>query len=162
MNYERLSSNIICIIDEVLKNQILVNYLATIGNDPSTSSPIPKATIAPMGANERVFPYPFDISYKEDIRSQLHIYYPKMTFENNGNAGMAYICFDIVVHKNIWLLKDKGKKIIRPYQIATLILESLKGKQIEGVGKIHFLEADHTVINEKFEGIRLVATVTEF
>ncbi|MGG4105151.1 hypothetical protein AAXB25_14640 [Paenibacillus lautus] len=161
MNFERLSSNIIAVIGEVLKNQTLCNYIGWNGDNPSTQNVAP-SVIAPKGSGERVSPYPFDVTFKEDVRTQLHIYYPKLVFKNNGHAGMAVILFDIVVHKDIWLVMDDGKKIIRPYQIAQLILETFKDKNVEGLGEIHFMEAEHTVVNENFEGFRIVATTTEF
>ncbi|TVX86075.1 hypothetical protein [Paenibacillus agilis] len=161
MNFERLSSNIIAIIGEVLRNQQLINHLGWNGDNPSTQM-INPALLAPRGTSERIFPYPFDTTFKDDVRTQLHIYYPQLKFENNGNAGRAAILFDIVVHKDIWLLTDKGEKIIRPYQIATLILDAFKDKNVEGLGEIHFISAEHTVVNEQFEGFRLVATTTEF
>jgi hypothetical protein len=115
-----------------------------------------------MAKDERIFPYPFDINFKNDVRSQLHIYYPNLSFENNGNAGKSVILFDIVVNLDIWLVKDRAKKIIRPYEIMKLILETFKDKNIEGLGELHFIKADHVVVNERFQGIRLVATTTDF
>lgn len=161
MNFNRLSSNIITIIGEVLKNQDLVNCIGWSGDDPSNQA-INPSDIAPRGKGERIFPYPFDVSFKDDIRTQLHVYYPNLSFENNGHAGRAVILFDIVVHKDIWLMMDRGEKVIRPYEIARLILDAFKDKNVEGLGEIHFVSADHTVVNEQFEGFRLVATSTEF
>lgn len=161
MNFGRLSSNIIAVIDEVLRNQTLVNYLGWNGDNPSAQT-ISPVSIAPRGVSERIFPYPFDTTFKDDVRTQLHIYYPNLAFENNGHAGVALILFDIVVHKDIWLLIDEGKKVIRPYEIARLILDAFKDKNVEGLGELHFVKADHTVVNEQFEGFRLVATTTEF
>jgi|HigsolmetaGSP11D_1036233.scaffolds.fasta_scaffold07301_5 hypothetical protein len=162
MNLDRLSKNIISIIEEVLKNQRLVNYLAINGNDPSISPPVSPMLIAPKGDNERIFPYPFDTSFKDDVRSQLHIYYPHMTFKNNGKVGHPFINFDIVVHKDIWLLTDKGEKIIRPYEILSMILDTFSGKIIPNLGQVHFLDGVHVVVNEQFEGVRLTAKTTEF
>lgn len=161
MDFERLSSNIVVAIDQVLKNQNLVNYIGWNGNDPSLQSVVP-SSIAPKATNERIFPYPFDTSYKEDVRTQLHIYYPSLVFQNNGKASQVVMLFDIVVHKSIWLLTDNGKKVIRPYQIAKYIVDTFKDKRIDGLGEIHFLQGSHTVINEQFEGFRLVARFTEF
>lgn len=161
MNFDRLSSNIITIIGEVLKNQSLVNCIGWNGDNPSAQN-ISPSEIAPKGKGERVFPYPFDVTFKEDVRTQLHIYYPNLTFESNGHVGRAIIFFDIVVHKDIWLFMDDGKKVIRPYEIAKLILDSFKDKNVEGLGEIHFVSADHTVVNEQFEGFRIAATTTEF
>lgn len=161
MNFNRLSSNIITIIGEVLKNQELVNCIGWNSDEPSKQQ-INPSEIAPRGKSERIFPYPFDVSFKDDIRTQLHIYYPNLTFESNGHAGRAVILFDIVVHKSIWLMTDDQKKVIRPYEIARLILDTFKDKNVEGLGEIHFVSADHTVINEQFEGFRIIATTTEF
>ncbi|OME53982.1 hypothetical protein BSK59_15485 [Paenibacillus odorifer] len=161
MNFGRLSSNIIAVIEEVLRSQTLVNYLGWNRDNPSVQV-INPISIAPRGESERIFPYPFDTTFKDDVRTQLHIYYPNLAFENNGHAGVAVILFDIVVHKDIWLLTDNEKKVIRPYEIARLILDAFKDKNVEGLGELHFVKADHTVVNEQFEGFRLVATTTEF
>lgn len=161
MNFERLSSNLIAIIGEVLKNKNLVNLIGWNGDNPYSQAIIP-SSIAPKGQNERVLPYPFDITYKEDVRTQLHIYYPSLTFLNNGQASQVFMMFDIVVHKSIWLVTDNGTRLIRPYQIAKHIVDIFKDKKITGVGEIHFLEGAHTVVNEQFEGFRLVAKFTEF
>lgn len=161
MDFERLSSNIISLIDEVLKNKNLVNYIGFDGDNPSSQS-ISAKSIAPKGEKERILPYPFDTSFNEDVRTQLHIYYPNLAFQNNGHASQVVVFMDIVVHKSIWLLTDKGKKLIRPYQIAKFIVDTFKDRNIPNVGKIHFLEGAHTVINNQFEGFRLVATFTEF
>lgn len=161
MNFDRLSRNVVAIINEVLKNQKLVNYLATNGDNPSSLSLSP-ANIAPNSPNEKIFPYPFNIKFKDDVRSQLHIYYPNLLLENNGKAGRAFINFDVVVHKDIWLLTDEGEKVIRPYKIAQFILDSFKDKKVDELGEIHFVRIDHVVVNEEFEGVRLLATTTEF
>lgn len=161
MNFERLSSNIIVTIGEILKNQNLVNYIGWDGDNPSVAKIVP-SDIAPKGANERILPYPFDTSFNDDVRTQLHIYYPSLTFKNNAKASQAIILFDIVVHKDIWLVTDMGKKLIRPYQIAKYIVDIFKDKNINGLGELHFLQGTHTIVNDKFEGFRLVARLTEF
>lgn len=161
MDFERLSTNIIEIIDEVLSNQVLVNYIGHDSNNPSAQNINPK-DIAPNGINERIFPYPFDTSYTPDVRSQLHVYYPNFLLVNNGNANQVALIFDIVVHKHIWLLVDDKKRLLRPYQIAKHIYDTFNEKRIDGIGKIHFKEGLHTIVNGKFEGLRLVATFTEF
>jgi hypothetical protein len=161
MDFERLSSNLVAIIDEILKNQKLVNYIGYDGNDPESKTISPQS-IAPKGINERIFPYPFDVNFRDSVRTQLHIYYPHFTFENNSNASRVAIVFDIVVNKSIWLVSDGGRKLIRPYQIAKYIIDTFRDKHIDKVGKIHFIEGSHTIINDEFDGLRLVAQFTEF
>jgi hypothetical protein len=161
MDLTRMSSNLIDIIDEVLKNQELVNLIGSNGNLP-VSTPVDPKSIAPKGVNERILPYPFDIEYEDDVRTQLHIYYPSFKFTSNGHANEIILIFDIVVHKDIWLMMDNSKKVIRPYQIANQIVTSMKDKRIGHLGKIHFIDGSHTLINKEFEGVRLVAKFTEF
>lgn len=161
MDFRRLSVNLIAIIEETLKNQELVNLIGFDGNNPSNNNVNPKE-IAPKAKNERILPYPFDVDYKEDVRTQLHIYYPRISFESNGNASKVVVLFDIVVHKDIWLLMDNGEKVIRPYQISKALIDTFNKKRVKGVGELHFLDANHTPINEEFEGFRLVAQFTEF
>lgn len=161
VDFERMSSNIIDIIDEILNNKKLVNYIGYNADNPSLQNVQPK-TIAPSGVNEKIFPYPFDDTFTGDVRTQIHIYYPNIDILNNGNVAKTALNFDIVVNKKIWLLKDNGKKIIRPYQIAKYLYESFHGKKVGGLGTIHFLNGSHTMINSEFEGLRLIATFTEF
>jgi hypothetical protein len=59
-------------------------------------------------------------------------------------------------------MMDNSKKVIRPYQIANQIVTSMKDKRIGHLGKIHFIDGSHTLINKEFEGVRLVAKFTEF
>lgn len=164
MNLERLSSNLIDIIDAVLSNQELVNLIGHNGNFPIKlpDKPVNAIDIAPNGKNERVFAYPFDTSYKEDIRTQLHIYYPNFVFKNNNNVSQVIVIFDIVVHKKIWLMMDNKKKVIRPYQIVNQLFKTFNKKRIGQLGELHFVEGSHLIVNSEFEGIRLVAQFTEF
>jgi hypothetical protein len=161
MDFVRLSNNIITIINEMLKNQILVNYIGHDGDNPESQNIQPKS-IAPKGSNERILPYPFDTNFKGTVRSQVHIYYPNLSFENNGYANKTVVFFDVMVHKNIWLVTDNNRKLIRPYQIVGHIIETFKDKHINNLGKLHFLEGNHVVANEEFEGFRLIASITDF
>lgn len=161
MELNRLSSNLISIIDELLRNQELVNLVANIGNNPLQTNVNPNS-IAPRAKNERVIPYPFDVEFKSDVRSQVHIYYPFVTMDNNANVGKVGLVFDIVVHKDIWLYSENGKKLVRPYEIISQIFKTFNKRDIPNLGKIHFLDMVHIVVNENFEGIRLTARFTEF
>lgn len=158
---ERFSSNIINIIDSLLKNQEICNLVGQNGNIP-VEKPVLPQDIAPYGKNERIYPYPFDIDYTDDVRSQIHVYYPSFSFENNGHATEIIVIFDVVVHKKIWLMTDNKKKVIRAYEIIKNIVSSMNDKKIDGIGKIHFVEGSHTIINSEFEGVRLVAKLVEF
>lgn len=155
------SSHIIDLIDEILKNQELCNLIGQNGNLP-VKVPVDPKSISPMGEKERIYAYPFDIDFTDDVRSQLHIYYPSFSFENNANVADISVVFDIVVHKKIWLMMDNKRKVIRAYEIARNIVGSMANKRIGSIGKIHFSEGMHTIINSEFEGVRLVARITDF
>jgi hypothetical protein len=161
MDFERLSSNLIAIVDEVLRNQDVVNYIGYDSNEPESQS-INPVSIAPYGEDERIFVYPFDVNYKGDIRTQLHVYYPEFELVNNANVGRIHVLFDIVCHRNIWLVMDKDRKLIRPYQIVKCLTDSFRGRIVPNLGKIHFKDGSHVAVNSEFECIRLVATITEF
>ena len=158
---EKFSSNIINIIEKLLDNQEICNLVGQNGNIP-VKNPVLSKDIAPSGIKERIYPYPFDIDFTDDVRSQIHVYYPSFSFENNGHATEIIVIFDIVVHKKIWLMTDNKKKVIRAYEIVRNIVSSMNGKNIDGIGKIHFIEGSHTIINSEFEGVRLVAKLVEF
>lgn len=165
MDFARLSSNLIDIINQILSNQNLVNYIGYNSNNPSLLTGTQKvnpATIAPNAQGQRLFAYPFDKEYKADVRTEVHIYYPNIDIVNNGQVSQTIVNFDIVVHKSIWMLLDDGKKIIRPYQIAKFIYDSFHDKKVGKLGNIHFINASHTIINSEYEGLRLTATFTEF
>ena len=64
------------------------------------------------------------------------------------------ISFDIICHFDQWQLKDSFQ--LRPYRIAAEIDTMLNGQRLTGIGKLDFLGADQTVINEEYGGITLM------
>lgn len=160
MSINRLSVILVETIGQLLSNQNIVNYVGHDSNNPENANIIP-STIAPKGVDERILPYPFDITYSGDARSQVHVYFPQFDYVNNGHATKVTMYIDIVVNKDIWLVQQGTEKIIRPYKIADLIEDHFKDK-ITNVGKMHFIAGDHLTINPKYDCIRLTINLTEF
>lgn len=165
MKLELLSTNLVKIIEGCVRNDSVAKLLYYNINDPLSQPSINPSTIAPFGASERVIPYPFDINYKEEQRSQLHIYYPDLQFVNGANVEEVVVFFDIVVHRKLWLFTQNGQKLIRPYEIASNIASQFDGSLPNTkttIGKLDFLGMNHMPVNEEFDCIRIQATMTTF
>lgn len=165
VKFELLSPNLVTIIDECLQNEELVRLLFFNEHNPYTL-PFPNgfqpSVIAPYESHEKIFPYPFNVKYRADQRSQLHIYYPTLHLINNSNVEQTIVWFDIVVHKKLWLFKQDQNKLVRPYEIASKIASHFSDRSIDTVGRLDFLAMAHVTINEEFDGLRLEAKMTTF
>lgn len=165
-NLQLLSPNLVQIIEKCANNPILGKLLLHNDNiNPLSKSEVYPSDIAPFGKSERILPYPFDITFKDEERTQLHIYYPEMAFVASGNIEKATVWFDIVVHNRLWLYSQNGKKLVRPYDIASQITKIFDGTIPDTkstVGKLDFSVMAHVPVNEEFNAIRLQALMTTF
>lgn len=160
-----LSPSLVKIIDNCLSNDKLTKLLYYNVQNPLSQPSVNPSLIAPSGDSERILPYPFDVRFKSEERSQLHIYYPDVNFKNNEHVEQAIVWFDIVVHKRLWLFMQDGKKLVRPYEIASLIATQFDGSIPSTkltVGKLNMHGATHVVVNEEFNALRLEASMTTF
>lgn len=162
---ELLSNNLVQIIERCANSEELAKLLYYNDSVNPLSKDIVQAdTIAPLGKKERILPYPFDVKFKSEQRSQLHIYYPELNFVGD-NIEEVFVWFDIVVHKRLWLYSQDNKKLVRPYQLASQIARLFDGaipNTKSTVGKLHFKALGHVAVNEEFDGIRLEALMTNF
>jgi hypothetical protein len=161
MNLQTISSDLVTFLGKFLKDDELI-YL--VGNDVTRPFEMAKksvSTLAPNGSDQRFYPYPFNVEYKEGQRSQIHLYFPSMLFQNNDIVEDIVIWFDIVVHKELWLIEKKladGSiaKLIRPYEIAQQIAEIVKRVDIGTRDlKIDLVAFDHLGVNSNYQAIRL-------
>lgn len=162
LRFSLLSPNLVQIIGECLQNQDLAKLLYYGGQDPLTQLDFDTSIIAPFSEDERLFPYPFDIGYKEEERSQLHIYYPDLQLKNNSHVEHTVVWFDIIVHKKLWLFKQGTDKLVRPYEIASKLANHFDGRSIGTVGQLNFMGMAHVTVNEEFNGLRLEAVMTTY
>lgn len=160
-NLKTISSDLVIFIGKLLQDNELI-FL--VGNDDIRPFEMPKksiASLAPMGTDQRFFPYPFNVEYREGRRSQVHLYFPTMIFRENDIVEDIIIWFDIVVHKELWLIEkraDNGtfQKLIRPYEIAQNIAETIKRVDVGEIDlKVDLVSFDHLGVNENYQAIRL-------
>jgi lipopolysaccharide biosynthesis protein len=160
MNMDFLSSDLVEILGKLMRND---NIAKLVGNDitrPFESDRKAIGELAPFGLDQRFFPYPFNIEYKENIRSQVHIYFPTMTFESNDVVENILVWFDIVIHKDLWLIEKREEnayqKLIRPYEIAHYIAVEMKRIDLNRRDlMIDLVSFDHLSVNENYHAIRL-------
>jgi len=104
-------------------------------------------------SNTRVFFQPFNNLTITEARSELRIYHasfkPESIYLTNIHIG-----FDIVVHNDLWRLDD-GKR--RPTTIIKLLLESLNGQDVGGIGLLTFVDRPISLryFNDSFTGYTL-------
>lgn len=156
MKLQTLSDDLVSMMGGLLDNQDLGKMLYYSVSNPLNQANINLIDLAPFGKYERILPHPFDIEYNADIRSQLHIYYPRLAFVNNEIVENALVFFDIVVHKSLWTIRDvENKKKIRPIEIARLVINELKHV-------CEFIEMTHLDVNTDYQCIRLEAEITRW
>jgi hypothetical protein len=161
MNLISISSDLVSLLSKLLREDELL-YL--VGNDVTRPFDMPKksvSSLAPNGSDQRFYPYPFNIEYNEGQRSQVHLYFPSMLFTNNDIVEDIIVWFDVVVHKELWLVEkrmDNGSvaKLIRPYEIIQKIAESVKKVEEDTRDlKIDLVSLDHLAVNANYQAIRL-------
>ncbi len=160
-NLKTISSDLVIFIGKLLQDDDLI-FL--VGNDDIRPYELPKKSVgslAPLGSDQRFFPYPFNVQYNEGRRSQIHLYFPRMTFTENDIVEDIIIWFDIVIHKELWLIEkraDNGtfQKLIRPYEIAQNISEIAKRFDVGEIDlKVDLVSFDHLAVNENYQAVRL-------
>jgi hypothetical protein len=148
-----LSDDLVNLMGSLLSNMELAKLVYYTNANPLHQSNFNPVDIAPFGSKERILPHPFDIEYTADVRSQIHIYFPVLEFENNQIVEDCLVFFDVVVHTSIWTIIDlNGKKKIRPYEIARNIINEL-------VDVCSFQEMTHLAVNDQFQAIRIQAQI---
>ena len=156
MKLQSLSKDLIGLIGNLLDNQRLAKMLFYTDAKPISQPNINPVILAPFSKSERILPYPFDIEFTEEIRSQLHIYFPRLEFINNEIVENILVFFDIVVHKSIWTIIDiKNQKKIRPYEIARHVIFEMKDT-------CTFTEMTHLAVNQEFQALRLEAEIVRW
>lgn len=144
-----LSDDLVNLMGSLLSNKELAKLVYYTHANPLSQPDFNPVDIAPFGTKERILPHPFDIDYTEDVRSQIHIYFPILEFENNQIVENCLVFFDVIVHTSIWTILDLNhKKKIRPYEIAKNIIYELKNV-------CSFEEMTHVAVNDEFQCIRI-------
>ncbi|WP_154214031.1 hypothetical protein [Bacillus cereus] len=164
MMQNRLSTNLIGIIEGLVKdNKTLAKYLENNVSNPLTCKSFVDSEKYDCTKliMTKVFPFPFDVDSTLQEGSQVRVFYYSGEMNTDTVVRDSLVVFDIILAKSLWLIND-GKPSLRPYDIADEIMKHFRDKSITGVGRLHFIEFSHLMVNEKFSGIRLFAEVTDF
>jgi hypothetical protein len=100
------------------------------------------------------------VGTREDSRSVIAIYVPKAHgLSENSEFKTVTIAIDIFVPLTHWVIKNSN---LRPFAIMGEIQKSLRGKTINGLGKIEGGDFDLTLLTDEMSGYRMVFNITEY
>lgn len=157
VKFELLSPNLLVILNQIIQNQNIAKYLYYDVTNPLEQPDIADTSVLNFN---KVFPYPFDPELTTEDCSQIRVFYwdgaIKRVIEETK------VMFDIIVAKKLWLINDNNTPAIRPYQIMSELVTTLDDKSIESVGRLHFNNFRHVSVDQQFDAIRVLASMTTF
>jgi hypothetical protein len=152
---ELLSKNLIIIINKALENQNIIKMVDSNSLNPFLEADVnfPKTLFM-----FKVFPYPFENAITDE-RTELRIYLSE-TGLNSGVIEDTDIFFDIITHKNLYLIKDSNNNtLIRTMRIAQEIINIFDDKSIETVGRLKFNRIINLPVDDNFQATRMIASM---
>lgn len=154
---EQMSSQLILALEKMLGSQTLCKYLWYDDKNPLAQPDIADTSTLLM---TKIYPLPFDVTQtiKTTDSCQVRVYFPSINFKDRVVEG-AIMSFDVIVAKNLWLV-NTGEYKVRPYEIASEILNIFDEKRHGNLGTLRFNGGRHLAINEKFDAWQLTARVT--
>lgn len=100
------------------------------------------------------------VGTREDSRSTIAIYVPKaIGLSGNSEFKNVTIAIDIFVPLTQWIIKDSN---LRPFAIMGEIQNSLRGKTVNGLGRIEGGDFDLILLTDEMSGYRQIFTITEY
>lgn len=153
---ELLAPNLIIVLIQLVNNQKICKLI----NHNSPNALDQPDLILPQNSliNNKVFPFPFPINFQGEECTNIRVYYPRVDFKNNEVVIDEEIWFDIVCANNLWLIPGT----VRPYLIASEIVNIFRRKSIETLGRMQFITMLHVRINENYDAIRLIAKIVQY
>lgn len=159
-NLDLLSPNLILILKTAAQSDSLNKYLYYDVEQPTLQPSLADRNILLMN---KMWPMRFDEQIEIEDCSQLRVYYLNGDFANDMVVSEMNVVFDIIVAKSLWLINESdGSSSVRPYSIANELIKQFRNKSVGTVGKLLFKNFRHIAVNNKFDGIRLVAKMTGF
>jgi hypothetical protein len=157
---EQLSSQLILALEKMMENQTLCKYLWYDDKNPLAQPDIVDTSVLLM---TKIHPMPFDVTQSIETTDscQVRVYFPSVQF-NNRVVENPIMSFDVIVAKNLWLVNTGLERKVRPYEIASQILNTFDERRYGNLGTLKFNGARHLAINEKFDAWQLTARVTSY
>lgn len=101
-----------------------------------------------------------DLYVGEEVGSFIVITYDNFYAGENPKFIPCVMTIDILCHTDLWMIDERGKRSIRPYKIADLIMREIHDKKFAGIGTAQFIsgnslmlvsDADYAGLSLKFE-----------
>ena len=157
-NCSELGLNLQKICSRLLANDSLINLLHYTDADP-LSRPALSNDEKKQVLNELICVVP-RVGTREDSRSVVVIYVPQAQgLAKNTEFKKVTVSMDVFVPLTQWVIKDSN---LRPFAIMGEIQNSLRGKTINGLGKIEGGDFELTLLTEETSVYRLTFYITEY
>ena len=151
-----LSKNIVDIMTALSQNQGLAQLLVNNEQNPFQKQITNLKDIArPSSDICRIYPYPFDPEAQIEDSSFIRVYYNQAEFNSNETIQEMDLHIDIIVAKNLWLINDNSRPLIRPYEIMDRVIDIVGKRSINNLISVKFDGWQHLAVNTKFDAIRL-------
>lgn len=85
--------------------------------------------------DKRIYKQPFHNEIADEMRSEIRFFIPQISPNNIYIAGVD-ICFQIIVHNNLWDLNDN---LERPLVVVNKLLEHFHGENVGGIGELKLM-----------------------
>ena len=157
-NCSELGINLQKVCSRLLANDNLVKLLNYTDLDPLSQ---PALTDKEKQAifNDLICIIP-RVGTREDSRSVIAVYVPKAQgLSANSEFKNVVIAIDVFVPLTQWIIKDSNQ---RPFAIMGEIQNSLRGKTVNGLGKIEGGDFDLILLTDEMSGYRMVFNITEY
>ena len=156
MKLESMSSNIVNIMLELIKNEGLCRLLVSNDSTPFVT-PVSDRTILinPTSDKAKIFPYPFDIDATTADICEIRVYYNTGKFNENETIAESQLLIDVICARSLWLISDNNRSLIRPYEIIGRIIDMLGRNSLNTTVKLNFESYQHLYINTKYDALRL-------
>lgn len=157
-NCQELGINLQKICQRLLNNDDLVKLLNYVDLDPLSQPALTEEEKQKI-FNDLICVVP-RVGTREDSRSAIAIYIPKAAgLSGNSEFKNVTIAIDIFVPLTQWIIKDSN---LRPFAIMGEIQKALRGKTVNGLGKIEGGDFDLVLLTDEMSGYRQVFTITEY
>jgi hypothetical protein len=154
--FQELNSSIFLIRDMLLANQNLCKLLYYNERDPLSQPTISNTKVLDM---ENLFPMPKMPDIETKKQSILDYYFNiSEPWTENPFFRKTYLTFDIIIHLDLWLIKDA----LRPYSILNEIDEMFNNKYINDLSGKNIYANDAKVLkySDMFYGYHMIYDLT--
>lgn len=152
-----LSNNIVSILDILSNNERLCQLLLHNESNPFFEpNPTAMKNIAnPKSDSCRITPYAFDPEATIEDSSFIRVYYNNGEFDGSEAIQELTLHIDIIVAKNLWLINNDTRSMIRPYEIMDSIVDSIGRSSWNNKINVNFDSWTYLAVNTAFDAIRL-------